>query len=97
VLCRPTGATRITSRITATAKISYFRVLPGAEFRGDIDSADVETAARLQQIRAEFEDAIGYMRADLLEMGFDPSELDHCAADPARITSCAYVSADAMR
>jgi hypothetical protein len=48
------------------------------------------------QRRVAREDAEFFLRVDLQEAGFDPSEIDRCVANPERITSGAYVSANAL-
>ncbi len=75
---------------TVLIDVTYVRALPGAVFHGDPTDDDIEYATRLQKIRTEYENAIDYLRADLLEMGFDSSELARYVANPAAITSCSY-------
>jgi hypothetical protein len=76
------------------AKISLVRELPGAVFFGNaIDDAEsVAYAARLQQIRSEYEndDCEKMLWHDLSQMGFDPSEIRQFVANPAAITNCGY-------
>jgi hypothetical protein len=77
-----------------TAAISYIRELPGAVFFGDAieDDEAIEYAARLRQIRREYEND-GYQEMlwhDLSQMGFDSTEIRQLVANPAAITNCGY-------
>jgi hypothetical protein len=79
--------------------ISYVRELPEAAFFGPIEPESLEYAARLQQIRGEYEsdDAQEMLWADLTQMGFDSSEIRRCVANPAAITNCGYGIPTALR
>jgi hypothetical protein len=92
---------QMTSRITrkptlpvkkAAAKISYVRELPGAVFFGDVQSDDIEYAARLQRIRSEYESDDGeeMLWHELSQMGFEPADIRGFVANPTAITSCGY-------
>jgi hypothetical protein len=70
----------------------HVRTLPGAVFFGNaIKAEDLEYAKELQRIRTEYENCQEMLWHDLSQMGFDSSEIQRCVADPAVITSCAYI------
>jgi hypothetical protein len=77
-----------------TVVISYIRELPGAVFFGDAinDDESIEYAARLQQIRSEYEndDCQAMLWHDLSQMGFDSREILQFVTNPAAITNCGY-------
>jgi hypothetical protein len=79
------SAARSVKRST-TAKISYFSELPGAEFRGDIEPADVEHAVHMQKIRASYESSGDqeFLWLDCQEMGFESNEICRFAAKIVR-------------
>jgi hypothetical protein len=85
-----TRPTRKSAPITAT--ISTFLELPGAVFYGDVLDEDVDQAARLQAIRADFEsdDNQASLWHELGQMGFDYDEIKAAVLNPASITSCNY-------
>jgi hypothetical protein len=76
------------------AKIGLVRELPGAVFFGSAvdDAESIAYAARLQQIRSEYEidDCEEMLWHDLLQMGFDPSDIRQFVTNPAAITNCGY-------
>ncbi|SIO53856.1 hypothetical protein SAMN05443247_07630 [Bradyrhizobium erythrophlei] len=76
----------------AALSINYVRELPGAVFFGPVDPESLTYAARLQQIRSEYEndDCQEMLWADLSAMGFDSSEIRRFVANPAAITNCGY-------
>lgn len=84
--------TRKSSTLPSTAVISYVRELPGAVFFGPIDPESLEYAARLQQIRSEYEndDCQEMLWHDLSQMGFGSKEIRRFVANPAAITNCGY-------
>jgi hypothetical protein len=64
-----------TRKLVATAAISFVRELPGAVFFGDAMDADAfDYAARLQRIRASYEndDCQEMLGHDLSQLGFGP-------------------------
>ena len=64
-----------TRKLVATAAISFVRELPGAVFFGDAMDADAfDYAARLQRIRASYEndDCQEMLWHDLSQLGFGP-------------------------
>ena len=82
-----------TRKLVATAAISFVRELPGAVFFGDAMDADAfDYAARLQRIRASYEndDCQEMLWHDLSQMGFDSREIRQFVAHPAAITNCGY-------
>ena len=78
----------------ATVMISYIRELPGAVFFGDAieDDEALEYAARLQQIRSEYEndDCQEMLWHGLSQMGFSSKEIREFVVNPAAITNCGY-------
>jgi hypothetical protein len=87
-------STALPVKQNTTAVISYVRELPGAVFFGDAinDDESIDYAARLQQIRREYEhdDCQEMLWHDLSQMGFDPMEIHRFVANPAAITNCGY-------
>lgn len=73
--------------------IAYVQELPGAVFFGDaMDAESVAYAARLQQIRSEYEadDCQEMLWHEMSQMGFDSGEIQRFVANPAAITNCGY-------
>jgi hypothetical protein len=84
----------MTSR-KSTAVVSYVRDLPGAVYFGEVDAESLDYAARLQRIRASYEndDCQEMLWHDCQQMGFDSSEIRKFVANPAAITNCGYALA----
>jgi hypothetical protein len=79
--------------VPSVVDVTVFRNLPGALFFDHpIEADDLEYAARLQQIRSEYENdnCQEMLWDDLLQMGFDSSEIRKFVANPAAITDCGY-------
>jgi hypothetical protein len=82
-----------------TAKVSYFRELPGAVFFGDLADEDIDHAVHMQKIRTSYESSGDqeFLWLDCQEMGFESNEIQRFMASPERITSCGYYGANALR
>jgi hypothetical protein len=97
---RKSAALRVKQE-SATAVINHVGELPGAAFFSatealsvtEIDEGALYYAARLQEIRRDYEkdnDEV-WLRHDLERMGFDSMEIRECVANPAQITNCFYI------
>jgi hypothetical protein len=81
----PRRYTHMTDRFGATFEVETTSITA-------IDLETLAYAARLQEIRREYEkdDCQVMLWHDLLEMGFDSREISACVANPAVITNCGY-------
>jgi hypothetical protein len=89
---KPSARPAAAPPIKPTKLVTVFMELPGAVFYDGILIEDIDTATKMQAIRASYEsdDCQEMLWADCLEMGFSPREIRQFVTNPAAITSSGY-------